>query len=265
MTDCADLTDALGASRPVSAALRDHARECPGCGALLLLDEHLRHAAEHTRAMEPSPMLQAVMAAPVPPTTHFSACRRAWLPVGVSLGVALVVLRVRPRMDLVGQQSSMGFWSSAGVLWALAGAGVFVVLLRGRSGVGLPAAVRWAFVLCATVVFEALAVWTTHPVIGSVVGRTADGVFSHPGCALEGTVVAATVLAVLLGVSRRTAPSAPVSAGVAAGVAAGLSGVLTLQCVCPVAVPLHVAVVHGTVLVVGAVLGAMVGRRVLTP
>jgi len=80
------------------------------------------------------------------------------------------------------------------------------------------------------------------------------------GFALTWSVIpgAAAVFAV-----RRTAVLAPVLTAAAAGMVGGMGGVLALYLKCPASDVMHLVIFHALVLPLCAVLGALLGRRVV--
>lgn len=84
-------------------------------------------------------------------------------------------------------------------------------------------------------------------------------------CGIMSSVVGAIASAGMFYVWRASDPFSPRLSGVVLGLAGGIAGALVAGFVCPGQDAWHVVLGHGLSLVVLAVLGAAVGRRVLSP
>jgi hypothetical protein len=256
---CDDVTRALAAGEPLAGPLATHARACPACAALARLP--LAGARGEERMPD---ALRAAIEADGGAVAPFSAWRAAAAPSALAVLLVAVTLARAPRRDLAGQVGPRFALALLSVA-SLAALGVAAVVHRGARGLGPTTAQRAAYAAFALPVFAAVMLATTRAAPGSIVpaGDEVLGAFVH--CAIIGSVFAVFTGAALLASARRTSPVAPSLAGAVAGLAAGLSGALFLHVACPVALASHGVFAHGAPAVVGAALGALLGRRVLSP
>lgn len=219
--------------------------------------------------------------APIAPT---SALRRVVVPVLAALVAVVGSAVLLPRSG----EMTPGMWAQSLALASLGALGLYAVFARGPLGLGLAPRWRWGYVAASLVLFQAVALGTasapnepqnTRKQNGSVPrameGTVTDGVhqgtmgatepLGGPGqCASYGTIIAALVGAMMLRSARRTSPVSPESTGASAGVCAGVVGALALHAHAPTDA-VHVALAHGAPVLLGAVVGAVVGRRTLAP
>lgn len=259
MSACDDVTRSLADGDHLTGALRDHARACPACAALAQVS-----AAPAARGDGVIPdALRAALDADGGAVAPFSPWRVALAPAALTAALAAFAL-LHPRSDLAGQPRAP-FAVAALTLAALVAAGVTAVVHRGARGLGLTTAQRAAYAAFALPLFALVVAATTRAAPGSVTPADGDLFHAFAHCAAFGSVVATGSLAVLLAAARRSSPVAPALAGAVAGVASGLVGALFLHLACPVATISHGVFAHGAPALVAGALGALAGRRVLSP
>jgi hypothetical protein len=260
MSTCDDITRSLVEGDALTDSLREHARTCPECNALVRVRPTPVRRGEE--AIPPS--LLAALEADSGAVSPYSAWSVALAPASLAtLLVAVALFRI-PRRDLA-RQLGVSFGAATLALVGLGAAGVVFVVHRGQRGLGLTTAQRSAYAAVALPLFALVIAATTRAVPGSIVPEGEDFFRAFMHCAAFGSVVAAVALAVLLAAARRSAPVAPALAGAVAGVASGFIGALVLHLACPVATIAHGVLAHGAPAVVGGALGALLGRRVLSP
>lgn len=286
MTDCDRVFTAIAEGEALSAPLRGHAKQCPDCSRLLAAERALAAPAVPTVAQGAA--LREALDRDLAPVRARSPLARAWLPALVAAAGAVAVVGVtlssRPSPPLVASLASTGLLTLGSAL------GFLLLFVRGETGLGPSVRLRWAYVAAAFVLLAGVAFAgpgsaggrehhkgrqesPTQPMAGSAaeafgrVGREVGPSNRGSGageCAGLGMALAALVGMSLFAASRRTSPVSPRAAGAVAGVAAGLAGAAALQLHCPCD-GLHVVVGHGLPVVAGAALGALAGRRVLSP
>lgn len=259
MSACDDVTRSLVDGEPLSDALRDHARACPTCAAMVQVS-----ATSAARGDEALPdALRAALDADGGAVAPFSAWRVALAPAALTASLAALAL-LHPRSDLAGQPRAP-FAVASLALAALVAAGVTSVVHRGARGLGLTTSQRVAYGALSLPLFAAVVAATTRAAPGSVIPAEGDVFHAFFHCAAFGSVAATLSLAALLAAARRSSPVAPALAGAVAGVASGFVGALFLHLACPVATVSHGVLAHGAPALVAGALGALVGRRVLSP
>ncbi len=267
MIDCDRVLDALAEGKALDAAQRSHAERCAGCRALVVADEHMtagvRVASDESDEELPSALREA-LARDARPVTAFDPWRRALPVVAVALALAAVMLRMRPRGDLA-HQSAAHLGLGLGAVASGLAVSLALLLHGGRSGLGLPARLRWTVMAVVFACFELVTAAVTVPVEGSVHLAGAEAWQARVMCGLHGTLFAAAAGLVVFYGARRSAVVSPVTAGAAAGLAAGLVGALVQHLHCPVMDLDHTLVSHVVPLVVGVALGSLSGRRWLAP
>ena len=151
--------------------------------------------------------------------------------------------------------------SSRMLLVALAGiammGGATFLGLTWASGKRVNVGVRIAVAVLPPLAFASLAT-IAHP--GAAVGRDPLG-----GCLSTGLVLAAVPMAVMFLSWRRTDPYSPRVTGALIGGWAGLTGAVGLTLTCPSNDLLHIALGHGGAVAGGALLGWLLGRKLLSP
>jgi hypothetical protein len=184
----------------------------------------------------------------------------AWLvlPSSVIVAAALFFAFNGPRH---GQGRAPWFYAASCVGWAaVAALSVWGSYLRGRSAVGRP-----------RVWLMAVAVGTPALLFAMMYGFAVihpEVTLLHPerlGLKCLGLTLAAAAFP-LLGLSlvrRGSDPVHPVATGAALGSACGASAGVMVEMWCPVAAPRHVAIGHILPIVIMAILGALLGARVI--
>ncbi len=145
--------------------------------------------------------------------------------------------------------------AAGALLLAVACAGV--AWWRGKSAVGRPTSALLAIAVAAPVVtYVWLVIW--H-------GRYAEPE-PHIGfrCLAMTLASGAPILAAALYVRKHTVAVHPVASGAALGAAAGAFGELTVDLWCPITTSVHVLVGHALPIVLLALVGAGVGRSMLS-
>jgi hypothetical protein len=260
MSTCDDITRSLVEGEALTDALRDHARTCPACNALV----RVRPTPVRRGEEAIPPALVAALEADGGAVSPYSAWSVALAPASLATVLVAVALFRVPRRDLA-RQLGVAFGTATLAQVGLLAAGVAFVVHRGARGLGPTTAQRSAYAAVALPLFALVIAATTRAVPGSVVpeGDNIFHAFAH--CAAFGSGIAIVALAALLAAARRSAPVAPALAGAVAGVASGFIGALVLHLACPVATIAHGVLAHGAPAVVGGALGALLGRRVLSP
>jgi len=181
--------------------------------------------------------------------------------IGLRLGGLLVA------SQLLGVAIALGLGARGGselalVLPALGAtatlaAGAFALGREAIPGRGL-AVLAWgvAFVLGAAT-FVALVLLQDRAVLDGQIAR------AEPGCLALGFVLGLPPLAVGLAAVRRGHAVRPVLAGATMGVLGAVVGLTTLHLHCPNVSWTHVGIVHGAVIVVLGLVGALVGKSAL--
>ncbi len=268
MSACDALEDAVAEGVALDDAQRAHAATCERCRALTATDDALASminvsAAEPLGADEALPAaLRAALAADAAPVRPFSFARRFAVPVIVTSLLALGALLFMPRADLW-HRAMAPFAAGALTLFALTIVGVVGLLHRGPRGIGVPVARRAGYLLAAFALAEVAVAAASDAVEGSVVLRGADVLHGIVHCASFGVGVSIFAGVGLFAVARRTAVTAPSIAGAVAGAVAGLTGTLVLHVACPIASLTHAMIAHVAPVLVGALVGAVAGRRAL--
>jgi hypothetical protein len=175
----------------------------------------------------------------------------------LAVGVVLGTPAVAPR--------PAGYFVLVFAAWvAVALGATWVALGRGRSMLGRPTSQRLAVALLTP------AALTVAAFLGSLVWpQTVDGSASvmayvaHVNCFVWTVVFAVGPLAAFAVVGRSSDPVAPAMGGAALGAAAGAWGGLGIELFCTQATPVHVFLGHVAPVVLLAVVGALVGDRVL--
>lgn len=266
MKDCEKVVDALIEAVAPDAALQEHIARCPGCRAIVAADRAIGAITVPIDADDEAlpTTLRDALQRDARPVKALNPWKRAAPGVAVAIVIAVAVLALQPRGDLA-QQTATRLGLGLGA--AIAGLVVALVLLLhgGRRGLGLPTRERAAFMVLACVGFAVITAIITVPVEGSVHLGGAAAVAARLGCTLLGTLCAMISGAVVFLGARRTAVVSPVTAGGVAGLAAGFVGALVQHLHCPVMDLDHTLVAHVAPLALGALVGALAGRRWLAP
>lgn len=176
-------------------------------------------------------------------------------------GLILLLARLRP--DLAGLPTAwMLIYSAAWLLSFLVITWLVLVPGPGRvmpswrhAGIGAVAA-SIGFV-AAGLLFHRHA-----PGLSVVLEPSLHNLLTHSGCLRSGVITALVPVALSALLLRGSVPVGSRWAGAAVGAAGGSLGGLMLHLHCPVADALHLGVVHGGVVVVGVVAGALAVPRI---
>jgi hypothetical protein len=189
------------------------------------------------------------------------------LPAGTGRRLWHVVAEGAPRT----QGHLRGYVVTLEVLWVLVAIGAtWVGIGRGRSMLGRSAASKLAVAaltpvaLIVTWLVVALA-WLETVIAAAwfeVLNDTADVQF-NTSCALMSIVYAIGPLIAFFAIRHRRDPSSPRQSGAAIGAVAGAWGAVVHFPFCQCTSPLHLVLGHVLPVVVLAVVGALVGDRVL--
>jgi hypothetical protein len=195
-----------------------------------------------------------------PSTTRGAGQAHAWLvlPSSVIVASALFFAFGGPTH---GQGRPFWFYSASSLGWGMVAAiSVWGALYRGGSAVGRPR--PWLL---------AVAVGTPAALFAMMFGLAVvhpEVTLVHPerlGLKCLGLTVAAATfpLVALASLRRRSDPVHPVATGAALGSACGASAGVMVEMWCPVATPAHVALGHIAPIVAMALIGALLGSRVI--
>lgn len=261
MSACVATLEALAnPGHHVPDAVTAHAAQCPDCRALLDAED----AWEDPDSSPPPPMGSALAAAVAnaAPVRPFNPWLRAMPPVLLTAALtgATLFRQRRPDEETLGPA---GMWGPVALFGALAAFSYFSVFSRGSSGTGRGDAWRVGAVVAALMVFCSVTLAVAQPGMMAVGSGAWWQASTH--CAAAGSAYLLMVGASALWAARRTALVSPSAAGAAVVVAAGLCGVMVLHVLCAVTEPLHLLAGHGVILLAGALAGAVLGPRLLTP
>jgi hypothetical protein len=203
-------------------------------------------------------ILAQVSATPSP--TRDASRVYAWLilPSSVIVAAALFFAFNGPRH---GQGRALWFYVASSAGWALVAAlSVCGALLKGRSAIGRPRTWLLAVVIGTPAALFAMMFGfaVAHPEVTLV----------HPerlGLKCLGLTVAAAAfpLVALILLRRGSDPVHPVATGAALGAACGASAGVMVEMWCPVAAPRHVAIGHILPIFAMALVGALLGGRLI--
>lgn len=199
-------------------------------------------------------------ASATPSRTRDEARVFAWLVLPSSVIVAAALFFAFNGLRHGGGRQ-LWFYLASCVGWAMvATLSIWGALARGRSSIGRPR--TWLLAITvgtpATLFAMMFGFAVAHPEVTSV----------HPerlGLKCLGlTVAAAAFPLVALALARRGSdPVHPVATGAALGSACGASAGVMVEMWCPVATPRHVAIGHILPIIVMAIVGAILGARLI--
>jgi hypothetical protein len=194
----------------------------------------------------------------VPAPTRAQTTRaRAWL-FGCGIAGALAIFFLEGGVRLTSRPPSLAALTSLGTAM-IAGTGIWLLFTRGRSVLGRPIAGLALTAIAASIAFVA---WRYG--VSALLGDTGRWP-GRPGVrclALSVATGALPLLAALLS-WRRTVPVSPLATGAAFGAGAGLGSALLVDLWCPVSYVPHLLFGHLLPIVVLALLGAVLGSRLL--
>jgi hypothetical protein len=203
-------------------------------------------------------VLEAVRAKRSP--TRYAYRVHAWLVLPSSVVTALALFFAFDGLRH-GQGRPLWFYAASALGWAaVATLSMWGAFARGPSAIGRPRGWLMAVAVGTPAVLFALmfAMAVVHPEVTAV----------HPeriGFKCLGLTVAAATfpLVGLVLARRRSDPVHPVATGAALGAACGASAGVMVEMWCPVATPQHIAVGHILPIVILAVIGGVLGARVI--
>jgi hypothetical protein len=175
-----------------------------------------------------------------------------------SFVLLLMTLGVRP--DLADAARDPMFWVKLGFAAALAGGALLAVrrlALPGRRLAGAPAAI--ATPVIAMALLAAVVLFGVEPGdrLRLLLGAT------WKSCPFNITMLSIPGVALLLGLTRGLAPTRPALAGAACGLTAGAVAALVYALHCPEMAAPFIAVWYLLGMLIPAVMGAALGRRLL--
>jgi hypothetical protein len=205
-------------------------------------------------------VLAAVRADPAP--TQQAVRRRGWATFAACAAVALAIFAEAGGVRAHDRPGLLIVWTSIGWIVAASAAAAFGVA-RGRSMLGRStASLIWLIIALPL----ALLVWkigVTVPFGPEMLERWPE----RPGfrCLRLSLAMSAPLLVAFLVMRRRSDPVHPGIAGAVLGITAGIAAGTFVDLWCPVAHLPHLLVGHILPLVVVALFGAWIGRRLLPP
>jgi len=153
--------------------------------------------------------------------------------------------------------------------WLVGFAGLaFLAIMPGRGQVSPGWRRAGAAAIAAGLVFVAAGLLLSRrvPGVSAEVGDSWADLWTYGrGCLGAGLATAIAPLLLGLLFLRGAVPVGAAWVGAAMGAAGGALGGLVLHLHCPIAHPMHLGLVHGGVVVVGALLGALAAPRFLRP
>jgi hypothetical protein len=261
---CDEFIAALSASARLPAQLAAHAEHCPHCADLWQADAQLRGTGARAPAHGAAPgvQLQRLFDAHRGSTRAAHPARRIAAVLGAAAACIGVAFWCVPRADLRVAAAALLVlpFAAFALLWIAA---LQLYAYRGRSGLGVPPWLRWAFVAASVVLFESLSALEAAKLSTWNASLAGTRIAASNDCLLLGLGVAGLVGAVAVAVTRHTVLIGAASAGALAGSIAGLTAVMFLHLHCAAADAGHLAIVHALPLVCAIVAGAFTGRRIL--
>jgi hypothetical protein len=265
MNECDMIEDAVLEGQSLDDAQQTHITKCAQCNEFTTADRALSqlvaNASEDTQLPE---SLRAMVASNVTPVASFSLWQRSAVPLILVAVVVCAGMLVRPRSDLSAQQG-MTFVAVLMVFATLVVAGIYIVLHRGSRGLGASRIQRLIALVAVLGMSELVMALVSHGSAASTGVQIHELLLACAHCGVCGTLVSLVVALGFFGVARRTAVTSPSLMGAVAGATSGLSGAMYLHVTCPNAAIDHMMISHGGPVVLGAVIGALVGKRLLAP
>jgi len=196
----------------------------------------------------------------MPSATRDASRVFAWLVLPSSLIVAMALFFAFDGLNH-GRGRPLWFYLASSIGWAaVASLSMWGALVRGASAIGRPRAWLLAVAIGTPAVLFAMmfGLAVVHPEVTAL----------HPerlGLKCLGLTVAAAAFPLLaLALMRRGSdPVHPIATGAALGAACGASAGVMVEMWCPVAATRHVVVGHVAPMVVMAILGAILGGRIM--
>lgn len=205
-------------------------------------------------------VLAAVQTEPAP--TQASVRQRAWLTFGISIAIALAIFAEAGGVRTSGRPGLLVVGTSIGWIVAASAAAAFGVA-RGRSMVGRSTASLVILVIALPIVLLAWKIGVTMP-FGPEMMAGQPGRWGYRCLGLS-LAMAAPLLIAFVVMRRRTDPVHPGIAGAVLGITAGVAAGTFVDLWCPIAYVPHVLLGHLLPLLVVALIGGVIGRRLLPP
>jgi len=185
---------------------------------------------------------------------------------GSAIGLRLLVLLLVAQVAAAGLAFVMGLRAASDTLLVAPALAATLALALGSLALGReaipgrgPAFGIWLLALSlGGVAFAALVVLQQRWALGGPLAHPGG-----PGCMVIGSALGIVPLIAGLTAVRKGYAVRPVLAGAALGALGGVVGVTTLHLHCPDVALAHTATMHGGVIVLLAVVGALVGRSAL--
>lgn len=205
-------------------------------------------------------VLAAVRTEPAP--TQRTVRQRGWLTFAICTAVALAIFAEAGGLRTYARPGLLIVWTSVGWIVAASAAAAFGVA-RGRSTLGHSTASLIWLIVALPLVLLAWKIGVTVP-FGPEMMEPWPG---RPGfrCLRLSLATAAPLLVAFVVMRRRSDPVHPGIAGAVLGLTAGIAAGTFVDLWCPIAHLPHVLLGHILPLVVLALVGAWVGRRLLPP
>lgn len=204
-----------------------------------------------------SRVLASVREAPAP-TRSQVLWRQTWL-FAAGLTGALVIFFAKGGLRVTNRPLSLVALTSAGTS-LFVGVGMWLLFSRGRSGLRRPRGVLLGAALLSTLAFVGWR-YGVSELYGLVAPWPTRVGFR---CLALGVTTGGLMLFAALMSWRRTEPVTPVATGAAFGAGAGLGSALLIDMWCPVSYLPHLLLGHVLPIVILAVVGGLVGGRVLS-
>lgn len=173
---------------------------------------------------------------------------------GLALMLALVVLLIGVRSDVLAGNLNPVFVLAAGLFFLLGLASAATVIVMSRPRVGSDhGGWKWAAAMAGLLPLAALA---------NGLGRTSlafSGLGAEHGldCLAMGSLLGLVTLVTLVWWLRRGAPTSPERAGLLTGIAAGSFGIFAFSFHCAYSDIVHIGLWHSLVVLLGAVAGRL--------
>lgn len=179
---------------------------------------------------------------------------------GLVVTVALVAMLVGLRADLIAGRLDPVFLLANGLFLLLGSACVVSVVTMGRPRVGSDhSGWLWAGAMAALLPLVAGIVLAGRGFEGFAQDTSEHGL----GCLIAGTAWGLVTFMAMMAWLRRGAPTSPDRAGLVAGLAAGSIGAFAYSLHCPFNDLVHIGLWHSGAALVFAVIGRVVGPRLL--
>ncbi|MDP3276573.1 MAG: NrsF family protein [Deltaproteobacteria bacterium] len=257
---CSDTAEAIVTSAAMSPEMKAHARACDDCRAMGQLDHQLASLGESAGTPVSLPMNGALLALTqqtIRPARRPLVMR--WLASFAPALVVAVGARVFvPRRDLHSLSHTETWGPALGVaLVSLAVAAL--VLARGRDSLGPSRSVR---ALASAVNIAGFAGFSLALVTAPFWGGS---ILQHVECAVFALIATLALVPAAIWPLRRLEPVHPALGGALIGTSVAALVSVAQHWSCPPPSSSHVLFAHGMSFVLSVPLGALLGRRWLTP